>query len=79
MHTKLNHSLPDKGQEFFSATLWPDEVNAVMAACWTHDVTTAAALIPLAIMGDAKTGTEETLCSEKEPRGFVFLQHLCYL
>lgn len=45
-----------------------------MAACWTHDVTTAAALIPLAIMGDAKTGTEKTLCSEKEPRGFVFLQ-----
>lgn len=64
--------LPDKGQELFSAALWPDEVDAVVVSCWTHDVTAAAALIPLTIMGDSKTVTEEAQCPEgKKPSSWV--------
>lgn len=63
--------LPDKGQELFSAALWPGEVDAVVVSCWTHDVTAAAAPIPLAIVGNSKTVREAAQCPEKKPRGWV--------
>lgn len=62
--------LPDKGQELFSTALRPGEVDAVVVSCWTHDVTAAAAPIPLTIVGDSKTVTEAVQCSEK-PKGWV--------
>lgn len=73
-HRELKNStipLPDKGQELLPTARRPGEVDAVVVSCWAHDVTTAAAQIPLSIVGNAKAATEAAQSPEKKPKGWI--------